>query len=281
MIAVTSQTSVAGDGRTCRLAARHRCVARHVRQSKCRTPSGRSCMVAAAHLAASVQTAGAAILANVVLLNVVSRDGFDHTPLVDIVTGRKGVKATAVALNRALSGVRACGSWACEHCGARVERADSQPRVCSCSRTAPHTLPTQAALTVVGLAYLPGFEAQRVALLKMAMFSVWLHALASFVLGKAAQFPELMPPKAVQARQLAGLAAGGMANAMLVMGNFGVGPLATSPLLLCALLLVGAAAHSVIMNAAAIKTKGFRPFVAVPIVICAAALAAVNGVHVA
>jgi hypothetical protein len=136
----------------------------------------------------------------------------------------------------------------------------------------------QAALTVLALAYVPGFEAQRVALLKTAMVSVWVHATASFLLGNAAQFPDLMPPKPAQARQLAGLMAGGMANGFIVMTNFGIGPLASNPTLLCALLLAAAAAHSVIMNAVSIKTAGFRPFVLAPVALCAVAMAAATGV---
>lgn len=174
---------------------------------------------ASAALCCAAKTAGIALLANIALLGTVKAKGFDASGLVDTLTLRKGVKASAVDLNRALS---------------------------------------TAALTVMGLAYLPGFEAQRIDLLKMAMVSVWVHATASFALGRAAQFPDLMPPKAAQTRQLAGLALGGMANGFLVMTNFGVSPLAASPLPLCILLLAASTAHAITFNAVAFKTA-FRP----------------------
>ena len=49
-------------------------------------------------------------------------------------------------------------------------------------------------MSVLGLAYLPAFELQRAELLTIAMVAVWVHAATSFVLGKAAQFPSLVPP---------------------------------------------------------------------------------------
>jgi hypothetical protein len=51
-------------------------------------------------------TAGAALLANVALLSTVTKAGFKPAGLTELLTGSKGGKATAVALNRALSGVR-------------------------------------------------------------------------------------------------------------------------------------------------------------------------------
>jgi hypothetical protein len=179
-------------------------------------------------------TAGLALLANVALLGTVRTKGFNADGLVDTLTLRKGVKSAAVDLNRALS---------------------------------------TAALTVLGLAYLPGFEAQRVSLLKIAMVSVWVHATASFLLGNAAQFPNLFPPRPAQARQLVGLALGGMANGLIISTNFGVGPLAASPLLLCTLLLAAAAAHSLLMNAVALKTSAARPIGLVSIGLAAVAVA--------
>ena len=114
-------------------------------------------------------------------------------------------------------------------------------------------------MSVLGLAYLPAFELQRAELLTIAMVAVWVHAATSFVLGKAAQFPSLLPPNMKEARQLGGLALGGSAIQLLrALTNFGI---LQNPQVACFGVLTLSALHWPAFNWVSMKGAAFRPFV--------------------